>query len=72
MILMLQAFANKCMKLGVAQVRFIPATGAEKFAEYIFDTSLNEFIKTETEGQSKSYQKLSLWSMEKMLPITSE
>ena len=32
---------------GVAQVRFIPATGAEKFAEYIFN-KINEFVKTET------------------------
>ncbi len=31
----------------VAQVRVIPATGAEKFAEYIFN-KLNEFVKTET------------------------
>ena len=32
---------------GVAQVRIIPATGAEKFAEYIFN-KINEFVKTET------------------------
>jgi len=35
---------------GVAQVRVIPATGAEKFAEYIY-TKLNDFVKTETEGR---------------------
>ena len=35
---------------GVAQVRFIPATGAEKFAEYIY-TKLNKFVDTETEGR---------------------
>ena len=35
---------------GVAQVRIIPATGAEKFAEYIY-TKLNDFVKTETEGR---------------------
>ena len=35
---------------GVAQVRFIPATGAEKFAEYIY-TKLNKFVNTETEGR---------------------
>tara|TARA_R100001509_G_scaffold124347_1_gene77957 strand:- start:30 stop:494 length:465 start_codon:yes stop_codon:yes gene_type:complete len=35
---------------GVAQVRVIPATGAEKFAEYIYN-KLNEFVDTETEGR---------------------
>ena len=35
---------------GVAQVRIIPATGAEKFAEYIY-TKLNKFVNTETEGR---------------------
>ena len=35
---------------GVAQVRIIPATGAEKFAEYIY-TKLNKFVDTETEGR---------------------
>ena len=37
-------------KAGVAQVRVIPATGAEKFAEYIY-TKLNSFVQTETEGR---------------------
>ena len=37
---------------GVAQVRVIPATGAEKFAEYIYNKR-NEFVKTETEGRVK-------------------
>ena len=37
---------------GVAQVRVIPATGAEKFAEYIYN-KLNDFVKTETEGRVK-------------------
>jgi 6-pyruvoyltetrahydropterin/6-carboxytetrahydropterin synthase len=36
--------------VGVAQVRVIPATGAEKFAEYIY-TKLNSFVQTETEGR---------------------
>ena len=36
----------------VAQVRIVPATGAEKFAEYIYN-KLNEFVKTETEGRVK-------------------
>ena len=35
---------------GVAQVRIIPATGAEKFAEYIYN-KLNEFVHVETEGR---------------------
>ena len=35
---------------GVAQVRVIPATGAEKFAEYIYN-KLNEIVNTETEGR---------------------
>ena len=34
-------------KAGVAQVRVIPATGAEKFAEYVYE-KLNTFVKTET------------------------
>ena len=33
--------------VGVAQVRIIPATGAEKFSEYIYN-KLNEFVKVET------------------------
>ena len=37
---------------GVAQVRVIEATGAEKFAEYIYH-KLNDFVKTETEGRVK-------------------
>lgn len=35
---------------GAAQVRIIPATGAEKFAEFIFN-KLNEFVIKETEGR---------------------
>jgi 6-pyruvoyltetrahydropterin/6-carboxytetrahydropterin synthase len=34
--------------LGVIQLRIIPATGAEKFAEYIYN-NINNFVKTETE-----------------------
>ena len=37
---------------GVAQVSVIPATGAEKFAEYIYN-KLNEFVDAETEGRVK-------------------
>ena len=35
---------------GVAQVRVIPATGAEKFAEYIFN-KINPFVLEETNGR---------------------
>jgi len=42
----LEAF-KQMDKAGVAQVRVIPATGAEKFAEYIY-CNINEFVKTET------------------------
>jgi len=37
-------------KAGVAQVRVIPATGAEKFAEYIY-SNINEFVKAETSNR---------------------
>ena len=37
-------------RAGVSQVRVIPATGAEKFAEYIYN-KLNEFVKTETDNR---------------------
>ena len=36
----------------VAQVRVIPATGAEKFAEYIYH-KLNEFVRAETVNRVK-------------------
>ena len=45
----LEAF-KQMDRAGVAQVRVIPATGAEKFAEYIYN-KLNEFVDTETEGR---------------------
>ena len=45
----LNAFKNM-EEAGVAQVRVIPATGAEKFAEYIYH-KLNKFVETETEGR---------------------
>lgn len=35
---------------GIVQLRIIPATGAEKFAEFIYN-KLNEFVVTETEGR---------------------
>tara|TARA_R110000751_G_scaffold1379_8_gene5208 strand:+ start:4604 stop:5068 length:465 start_codon:yes stop_codon:yes gene_type:complete len=37
-------------KLGVIQLRVIEATGAEKFAEYIYN-KLNIFVAAETEGR---------------------
>ena len=39
-------------KLEVIQLRVIPATGAEKFSEFIFN-KLNDFVYTETEGRVK-------------------
>ena len=37
---------------GVAQVRVVPATGAERFAQFIYD-KINPFILEETEGRVK-------------------
>ena len=37
-------------RAGAAQIRIIPAVGAEKFPEYVFN-KLQEFIHTETEGR---------------------
>jgi len=36
----------------VAQIRIIPAVGAEQFAKYVFE-KLNTFIQEETEGRVK-------------------
>ena len=36
----------------VAQVRVVPAVGAEKFAEYVFN-KLNTFVKAETKNRVK-------------------
>lgn len=38
--------------VGVAQIRIIPAVGAEQFAKYVFE-KLNTFIQAETEGRVK-------------------
>ena len=35
---------------GVAQVRVIPAVGAERFAQYVYE-KVNEFVQAETEGR---------------------
>ena len=47
----LEAF-KQMDRAGVAQVRVIEATGAEKFAEFVFN-KLNEFVKTETNDRVK-------------------
>lgn len=39
-------------KKGLAQVRVVPATGGERFAQFIFD-KLNPFIVAETDGRVK-------------------
>ena len=40
---------------GAIQLRIIPATGAEKFAEYIYN-KFNNFVKTETDNRVKVKQ----------------
>tara|TARA_R110002072_G_scaffold302789_1_gene488745 strand:+ start:169 stop:633 length:465 start_codon:yes stop_codon:yes gene_type:complete len=42
----------KMAEAEAAQVRVIPATGAEQFAKFIYD-KVNPFIETETEGRVK-------------------
>ena len=37
---------------GVAQVRIVPATGAERFARFVFE-KIDSFVKEETEGRVK-------------------
>lgn len=39
-------------EIELIQLRIIPATGAEKFAEYIYN-KVSEFIKIETEGRAR-------------------
>ena len=41
---------KKLDKEGVLQLRIIPAVGAEKFAEYLYN-KLNEFVIAETDGR---------------------
>ena len=38
---------------GIIQLRVLPATGCEKFAEYLYYT-INAFLKEETEGRVKA------------------
>ena len=40
---------------GILQLRIVPATGAEKFAEFIFH-KLNNFVKTETQERVRVAQ----------------
>ena len=42
----------KMDEAGVAQVRIVPATGAERFAQFVYD-KVAPFIETETEGRVK-------------------
>ena len=42
----------KMDEAGVAQVRIVPATGAERFAQFVYD-KVGPFIETETEGRVK-------------------
>jgi len=41
---------TKMGEAGVAQVRVIPAVGAERFAEFVY-TKVNEFVQKETNGR---------------------
>ena len=48
-------YVNTLLQLdnaNIAQVRIVPATGAEKFAEFIYH-KLNKFVKEETNGRVK-------------------
>ena len=62
--MILKAF-KQMDKAGVAQVRVIPATGAEKFAEYIYN-NINEFVNRLKLKVELKLLKLNLWNMEKM------
>jgi 6-pyruvoyltetrahydropterin/6-carboxytetrahydropterin synthase len=46
---------QKMDKEGIIQLRIIPATGAERFAEYFYN-KLNTFIQEETDGRVKVVQ----------------
>ena len=43
-------YFSELAKMGTMQIRIIKATGAEKFAEYIFN-KLNNFVHEETKGR---------------------
>ena len=38
---------------GIIQLRILPATGCERFAEYLYD-KINTFLKEETEGRVRA------------------
>jgi 6-pyruvoyltetrahydropterin/6-carboxytetrahydropterin synthase len=40
-------------KDGIIQLRILPATGCERFAEYLYNV-INNFLKVETEGRVKA------------------
>ena len=48
-------YFNKLEQYGIIQLRIVEATGAEKFAEFIFH-KLNNFVKTETQERVKVKQ----------------
>ena len=48
---MLESF-KRMDEVGVAQVRIVPATGAERFARFVFE-KIDSFVKEETEGRVK-------------------
>jgi 6-pyruvoyltetrahydropterin/6-carboxytetrahydropterin synthase len=51
-------FKESFMKMdeaGVAQVRVVPAVGAERFAEFVFN-KVNDFVQLETAGRVKVVQ----------------
>lgn len=45
----------KMGEAGVAQVRVVPAVGAERFAQFVFE-KVNEFMQLETEGRVRVVQ----------------
>ena len=45
----------KMGEVGVAQVRVVPAVGAERFAQFVFE-KVNEFMQLETEGRVRVVQ----------------
>jgi len=48
---MLESF-KRMDEAGVAQVRIVSATGAERFARFVFE-KIDSFVKEETEGRVK-------------------
>jgi 6-pyruvoyltetrahydropterin/6-carboxytetrahydropterin synthase len=50
--LFLESF-KRMDEAGVVQLRILPATGCEKFAEYLYEV-INEFLAVETNGRVKA------------------